>query len=264
MIAFVSDLLREVGDLLLDQRSRTREIEFKIRHSDLVTDADRLSEDRLLRAIRREYPQDAILSEESGIHPGSSEFTWVVDPLDGTANFASGLPDFGIILGRLRNDEPIFGAMYLPASDLLYLAERGGGAARNGEPISVCEETELSSVLIDHSFHFRDDPERMEGEMRAFHSIWPHVRGVRSSGCLLYLAQLAEGQLGAFVANEVSLWDLAGPSVILEEAGARVTDLDGRRLDLSYDAATWQRPLQAIGANPQLHAELLARVLAAR
>ncbi len=134
------------------------------------------------------------------------------------------------------------------------------GATRNDESISVTRETELSAVLIDHSFHFCDDSQRMERELRAFRSIWPHVRGIQSAGCPLYLAQLAEGQLGAFVANELGLWSLAGSSVILEEAGDRVTDLDGQSLDLSYDASNWRHRLQAIGANPQLHKKLLSRV----
>ena len=264
MIDFVSELLQGAGGLLLERRLQPREIDFKTRHSDLVTDADRASEAHLLSAIHGAFPRDAVVSEESGFQAGTSDYTWIVDPLDGTANYASGLPDFGIILGRLHGAEPVFGAMYLPATERLYLAERGAGATCNGEPVHVTAETELAAVLIDHSFHYREDPERMGREMRAFRAVWPHVRGVRSAGCLLYLAQLAEGQLGGFVAHEVGLWDLAGSSLILSEAGARVTDLRGAPLDLSADAGSWRRSLQAIGAGPALHAALLDKLSSAQ
>jgi fructose-1,6-bisphosphatase/inositol monophosphatase family enzyme len=127
----------------------------------------------------------------------------------------------------------------------------------------VTDATEMRDVLIDQSFHFRDDPDRMEREMRIFHAVWPQVRGVRSSGCLRYLAQLAEGQLGAFIANELGLWDMAGSYVVLTEAGARVTDLQGQALDLSVDEHNWNRSLQAVGANPLLHQQLIAIIRSA-
>jgi myo-inositol-1(or 4)-monophosphatase len=257
---FLADILRQAGELLLAKQSERPEVEFKIRHSDLVTAADRAADALLVRAITTAYPRDGIVSEESGFRAGASGRTWVIDPLDGTANFAAGLPDFGVIIGLLQQDQPIVGGMYLPACDVLYLAEHGGGATRNGTRLAVTEATELRDVLIDHSFHFRDEPDRMAQEMCIFRAVWPRVRGVRSSGCLRYLAQLAEGQLGAFIAHELGLWDIAGPYVVLTEAGARVTDLHGQALDLSIDGHTWTRSLQAVGANPPLHQELLASI----
>jgi myo-inositol-1(or 4)-monophosphatase len=257
---FLEDLLRQAGALLLAKQSERPEVEFKIRHSDLVTAADRAADALLVRAIATAYPRDGIVSEESGFRAGASGRTWVIDPLDGTANFAAGLPDFGVIIGLLQQAQPIVGGMYLPACDALYLAEHGSGATRNGARLAVTEATELRDVLIDQSFHFRDDPDRVERELRIFRAVWPRVRGVRSSGCLRYLAQLAEGQIGAFIAHELGLWDLAGPYVVLTEAGARVTDLHGRALDLSADGRTWKRSLQAVGANPPLHQQLLALI----
>ncbi len=262
--AFATELIREAGNLLLERRARGHDIEFKGRHSDLVTDTDRLSEKLLVTALRKAYPRDAILSEESGLHSGSSDYTWVVDPLDGTANFASGVPDFGVILGRMRGAEPVFGAMYVPADDALYLAERGSGATRNGKRISVGRAETLQEVLVDHSFHFSENLGRVAREMQVFRSIWPHVRGIRSSGCLRYLAQLAEGQLGAFIAHELGLWDIVGSSVILEEAGAHITDLDGHPLDLTVDERSAQRRLQAVGANAELHKQLITHIRKAR
>jgi myo-inositol-1(or 4)-monophosphatase len=255
---FLEDILRQAGELLLAKQSERPEVEFKIRHSDLVTEADRTADALLVSAITTACPRDGIVSEESGFRASTSGRTWVIDPLDGTANFAAGLPDFGVIIGILQQAQPIVGGMYLPAFNVLYLAEHGSGATRNGARMAVTDATDLHDVLIDHSFHFRDDPDRMEREMRIFRAVWPRVRGVRSSGCLWYLAQLAEGKLGAFIANELGLWDMAGPYVVLTEAGARVTDLQGQALDLSAEGHTWNRSLQAVGANPQLHQQLIA------
>jgi myo-inositol-1(or 4)-monophosphatase len=260
---FLEDILRQAGELLLATQAERQEVEFKIRHSDLVTAADREAEELIINAIATAYPRDGIVSEEAGFRASASGRTWVIDPLDGTANFAAGLPDFGVIIGILQQDQPIVGGMYLPAFDVLYLAEHGGGATRNGARIAVTEATELRDVLIDQSFHFRDDPDRMERELRIFRAVWPQVRGVRSSGCLRYLAQLAEGQIGAFIANELGLWDLAGPYVVLTEAGARVTAPQGQALELSVDGHTWSRSLQAVGANPQLHQQLIAIIRSA-
>jgi myo-inositol-1(or 4)-monophosphatase len=260
---FLEDLLRQAGALLLAKQVERPQVEFKIRHSDLVTAADRAADALLVRAITTAYPRDGVVSEESGFRASASGRTWVIDPLDGTANFAAGLPDFGVIIGLLQQDQPIVGGMYLPAWDVLYLAEYGSGATRNGTRLAVTDATELHDVLIDQSFHFRDDPDRMARELRIFRAVWPRVRGVRSSGCLRYLAQLAEGQLGAFIAHELGLWDLAGPYVVLTEAGARVTDLHGQALDLSADGRIWKRSLQAVGANPPLHQQLLALIRSA-
>ena len=255
---FLEDILRQAGELLLAKQSERQEVAFKLRHSDIVTEADRAAEALLVSAITTAYPRDGIVSEEPGFCASASGLTWVIDPLDGTANFAAGLPDFGVIIGLLQQAQPIIGGMYLPAFDLLYVAEHGSGATRNGERIAVTDATDLRDVLIDQSFHFRDDPDRIDREMRIFRAVWPRVRGVRSSGCLRYLAQLAEGQVGAFIANEIGLWDIAGPYVILTEAGARVTDLQGYALDLSADGHTWSRSLHGVGANPQLHQQLIA------
>ena len=146
-----------------------------------MTAADRAADALLVSAITTAYPRDGIVSEESGFRASASGRTWVIDPLDGTANFAAGLPEFGAIIGILQQAQPIVGGMYLPACDVLYLAEHGGGATRNGARLAVTDATEVRDVLIDQSFHVRDDPDRMEREMRIFRAVRPQVRGVRSS-----------------------------------------------------------------------------------
>jgi len=256
-IAFVEELVRAAGEELLEYRDRTLEVRAKTRPRDIVTAADQAAERLIIERIVADYPDHRIVSEESGFRDGSSNVTWVVDPLDGTANFAAGIPDFGVIVGVTRDEQPWMGAMYLPVDDVLYVAEKGQGATRNGCPLRVTDENRLENVLIDYSFYYPEDPSAREREREVFEAIWPRVRGVRSVGSLRYLAQLADGQLGGFIAHELGLWDITGPSVILREAGAVLTGLDGKPIDLQAGPSSYNRVLAAVGASPALHTQIM-------
>ena len=257
LTAFVEELVRAAGEELLRYRDRTLDVQAKTCPRDIVTAADQAAEGLITELIAANYPNHRILCEESGFRDGSSDLTWVVDPLDGTANFAAGTADFGVIIGVTRDDGPWIGAMYLPVDDVLYIAEKGRGATRNGCPLRVTDEGSLENVLIDYSFYYPEDPSARERERNIFEALWPRVRGIRSSGSLRYLAQLADGQLGGFIAHELGLWDITGPSVILEEAGAVVTGLDGRPIDFQVGPSNCDRVISAIGASPALHSQIM-------
>lgn len=131
----MTELLHCGAAELMGRRSDGRTFVRKRSQSDLVTDADRASEEAILARLARLAPEDAILSEESGYTSGRSGWTWVIDPLDGTSSYGTGLDDFGLIIGLAEDDTPVAGGMYLPALGLLYLATLGEGATRNGAPI---------------------------------------------------------------------------------------------------------------------------------
>lgn len=150
----IETLLRETGDILLARRADGRVVEQKTSHVDLVTDADRAAEAHLLDLLAEIAPEDSVISEESGRAQGRSDRTWVLDPLDGTTNYAAGLDDFGVIVGVLEGSQAVAGGMFLPALDLLYLAELGGGATRNHEPVRASTTTDLSDAFLDHSLAF--------------------------------------------------------------------------------------------------------------
>jgi myo-inositol-1(or 4)-monophosphatase len=219
------------------------------------------SEQTMLRLLQAEAPGDGVLSEESGFRRGSSadgQDVWVIDPLDGTVNYVTGLDDFGVIVGLTRRGTPVLGGMYLPVTDDLYLAARGQGATHNGARISVSSTERLEDAVFDHSL--ANLAPILEAQELTLHSLIPRARGVRCIQSLTYLARVAEGTYDGFVYHSLGLWDLCGPSVILEEAGARVVDLAGRPLDLSPGASAAERIYAAAAANPALLEQLIAVV----
>jgi myo-inositol-1(or 4)-monophosphatase len=256
----VLDTLRELlsvgGAELLARRSTTRTIERKRSQADLVTDADTASEARILERLQAIAPYDGHLSEESGFIPGTTGRTWIIDPLDGTTNFVAGLDDFGVIIGVLdQHSRPVAGGMYLPAHDLLYLAEAGHGATRNGERIYASSTAAVEDAVFDHSLAYL--PQTIEDQERTLAILVRRARAVRCNQSLRYLAYVAEGTYDGFVYHTCGLWDLAGPSVILAEAGASISAIDGAPLDLNLNAASAARIYQAVGANPKLHSCLM-------
>jgi myo-inositol-1(or 4)-monophosphatase len=254
-------LLRTAGAVLLELRSSDLEMRAKRSPADLVTAADLAAERALLELLGQRRPDDGVLSEEMGWRAGSSGDIWVLDPLDGTTNYATGLDEFGVIVGLTRGGSPILGGMYLPATDALYLAGRGEGAFRNGAPIAVAAVSRVEDAIFDHSL--ADDPESYEAQLRTLGALIRAARGVRCVQSLSYLARVAEGTYGGFVYHSLALWDICGPSVILREAGAAVCTPTGNPLDLAPTAEARSRRYPTIAANPALLRDLLAVINAA-
>jgi myo-inositol-1(or 4)-monophosphatase len=250
----VRELLVDAGRVLVAHRTAERTVERKSSHWNLVSDADRAAEECLIERLARLAPDDAVLSEESGFHPGRSERTWVLDPLDGTTNFVAGLDDFGVIIGVTERGRPVGGGMYLPVHDLLYLAEAGGGVTRNGSPVHASATDRLEDTFLDHSLAYL--PSIVEAQRRTLDLLLPAVRAIRCNHSLRYIANVVDGTYDAFVYHSLSLWDILGPAVLLAEAGATVSGLDGRPLDLAPTAGSTSRVQAAVAANPTLHAQL--------
>lgn len=248
-------MLRETGEILLARRADDRVVQRKTSHVDLVTDADHAAEAHLLDRLSRMTPEDSVISEESGLTQGRSERTWVLDPLDGTTNYVAGLDDFGVIIGVLEGAQAVAGGMFLPALDLLYLAELGGGATRNGEPVCASTTIDLADAFLDHSLAFL--PGMVEEQRRTLDLLLPVVRAIRCNHSLRYIANVVDGTYDGFVYHSSWLWDLVGPSVILHEAGAAVTDLEGKQLPLEPTTEAASRIYGVVAANQYLHAQLI-------
>lgn len=255
-LQLAEDLLRSAGDVLLDLRHSELSPRQKRSQADIVTEVDLASERVMVELLQRRAPDAGLLSEECGFQPGRSGDVWVIDPLDGTANYASGREDFGVIAGLVRDGRPVVGGMFLPVSGELYLAGEGAGATRSGVPINVSTATRLADAIVDHSLANLD--EVMAEQMRTLEALIRMSRGVRCVHSLHYLARTAEGVCDGFVYHSLGLWDICGPSVILIEAGGRLTDLRGKPLALAPDADSVNRVYGVVGANPQLLPELLA------
>jgi myo-inositol-1(or 4)-monophosphatase len=227
-LAFASDLARRAGALLLDSYERLERIDYKSKR-DVVTNADYASERLVIDAIKARHPDDAILAEESGEHAGvlrddgsHNGRTWVIDPLDGTVNYANGIPYYCVSIGLVVDDVPSVGVIFDPARDDLYAATADGPATLDGEPVRASTKEALSDYVVSLAVIGR-------GGLARERRIAPLIRIHRRMGsAALALAYVANGRFDAFVQNGgLSPWDVAAAGLIAERAGAVVTDLRG-------------------------------------
>jgi fructose-1,6-bisphosphatase/inositol monophosphatase family enzyme len=200
---------------------------------DVKLETDRLCEGAIIAAIRERFPDLAILTEESGRLPGSGEYTWIIDPLDGTVNFWHGLPFFCVSIACYRSGGPtaqeggtraglpgvpVVGVVFLPFSQELFVGTPGRGAFLNGRPISVSNSERCSDVVVTVSFG--KTPEMMQRMTRRLDVLLPQVRKARCLGAVAAeLAYVGAGFLGGLVYEGIKLWDFAAGKIIVEEAG---------------------------------------------
>ncbi len=239
--------------VLREKYDQPRDIHLKGR-IDLVTDADKASEETVLRKLQEMAPGVAVLAEESGVHKGAGDLRFIVDPLDGTTNYAHGLPLFCCTVAAEEKGKPIAGATVDPMRGELFHAARGNGAWLGEKRLSVTAVGELEKALICTGFPYRDR-ERLSQMLAAFAKFTEAAQGSRRLGsAALDLAYVAAGRLDGFWEMGLAPWDVAAGQVLVEEAGGVVTRFDGapHRLDGREIAA----------AGPDLHAAILA-VLAA-
>ncbi len=194
-------------------------IESKSSQVDLVTEADKKSEEFILGAIKKSYPQHSILSEETGVTDKKSDYVWVVDPLDGTTNFAQGIPVFAVSIALQYKGKSVVGVVYNPVLKSLFTAVRGGGAYLNGKKMSVGQKSELRSCVLASGFpYFRAETKDNNADHFAY--MVPKVRGLRRMGAAAYdLANVAAGVMDGYWEMGLGKWDLAAGTLLVEEAG---------------------------------------------
>ena len=245
---------RQAGELLRAGYGRSHEFQHKGR-IDLVTEYDRRSEELLLGLIRANFPGHAILSEESGKHTGSEGHLWYVDPLDGTTNFAHGLPVFSVSMAYADEQGVRLGVVYDPTRDEMFSAERGQGARLNGAPLHVSPVDELLQSLLTTGFAYENWV--IETNLEHFARFQRLSQGVRRLGsAALDLCYVASGRVDGYWEVQVYPWDLAAGGLIAAEAGARVTSLQG-----GADYLT--PPCSILAANPALHGRMGEEVMKA-
>lgn len=218
------------GAILRERYEKPHQVTMK-GEIDLVTEADLASEAKILAILRQRCPDIAVLAEESGLHPGSGEECWIIDPLDGTTNFAHGFPVFAVSIGLLAAAGVQVGVVYCPLQDELFCACRGGGAWCNGRRLSVSATTRPIEALVATGFPYeiRRHLDQVLGWARA---VLPRVRDIRRAGAAAVdLAWVACGRLDAFYEVALKPWDAAAGWLLVEEAGGRVSRLDGAPFD---------------------------------
>jgi myo-inositol-1(or 4)-monophosphatase len=241
------ELAREAGALLLEGYGRLHVPEHKGR-IDLVTEYDRRSEALLVEGLRRRFPGHALLAEESGEHPAESRVRWIVDPLDGTTNFAHNYPFFAVSIAAEVDGGLAAGVVFDPVRGELFAAARGSGATLNDARIHVSDVARVDDALIVTGFPY-DVREHPENSLPLFQAFLTRAQGIRRDGsAALNLAYLAAGRFDGFWEGHLSPWDMAAGVLIAREAGGRVTDYDGATFELTAR--------RILGSNARIHDEM--------
>jgi myo-inositol-1(or 4)-monophosphatase len=219
------EIAREAGALLAHFFEKRVAFELK-GEFDLVTEADRTSEKLVVEKLRSYFPSHAIIAEEGGGVPGSSEYRWYVDPLDGTTNFAHNFPMFNVTLALERTGEPVCGLIYDPVRQEMFAAERGGGAYLNNRRIRVTRTARLADSLSSTGFPSRKRSHNVN--IHFYYQLAMASHGVRRTGsAAIDLAYVACGRLDFFWEFGLKPWDQAAGTLLVEEAGGKVTDMRG-------------------------------------
>ena len=219
------ELAYEAGALLREAVKVERRVEYK-GTVDLVTDADKASEELVANGLREAFPDHRLSGEEGATGATESDYGWLIDPLDGTTNFAHGYAHFAVSIAMEYRGEPVVGAIYDPLKDEMFFGAKGQGATLNGLPIRVSLVTELIQALLATGFSY-DINERAHA-FRLFEAFSNASQGVRRDGSAsLDIAWVAAGRLDAYFERPVNAWDIGAGVVIAREAGATVTALDG-------------------------------------
>lgn len=230
-LEFAVGTVREAGAVLRDYYRNGVTVKYK-GEIDLITEADHASEALILGRIRAFYPDCAILSEESGASANTSSAVWIADPLDGTTNFAHGLPIFSVTLALVVNDVIEAGATYDPIYDELYTAQRGQGAYLNGERLHVSTVPTLDKALLVTGFPY-DRRTNPNNNIKQFSDFSKRAQGVlRLGSAALDLGAVAAGRLDGYWEWRINPWDVAAGVLMITEAGGQVTMPDGSPLDL--------------------------------
>lgn len=251
-LADLERLARQAGRILSDGYEKDHQVDFK-GVIDLVTEVDHASEAFLIAEISRLFPGHSFLAEESGASPAQTDHLWIIDPLDGTVNYAHGVPMFCVSIAYAHQGRVVLGAVYEPMRDEMFSAERGKGSWLNGRPLKATQVTELQKSLLVTGFPY-DAWHAIPSNFDYFTKLGKMTQGVRRLGsAAIDLCYVAAGRLDGYWELSLKAWDVAAGGLIAEEAGALVSSVSG-------DSDYLSTPLSIVVANPVLHAKLLAEL----
>jgi len=250
MLTIATRAARNAGDIILRASEHVSHIKVdnKEQH-DFVTEIDRQAEQEIISVIKTAYPEHAILAEESGQHEGN-EYTWIIDPLDGTTNFLHGFPHYAVSIALKHKHRLEIGVIYLPLTNELFTAARGEGAMFNNRRIRVTKQASLAGSLIGTGFPFKAQQQKyLDAYLDMFKAVCINTSGIRRTGsAAIDLAFLAMGRLDGFWEVDLKPWDIAAGIIIVKEAGGVVTDLNFNDQYLESG--------NIIAGNPKMHQQL--------
>lgn len=240
----------EAGEIVMRLRGKKTVVRIKEGNlSNVVTKADLLSERRILEIIKEKYPKHNFISEEIGREDNGSEFTWIIDPIDGTGPYSSGLPFFGVSVGLLKNNKLCLGVVNLPAFKSLYWGGKETGGYLNDQKIKVSFKNRLGEVMVGSELGWAGT---RKSEIKRF--IWPLVDKVRYMsimGCtILGLSYVANGILDAYL-RVSSSWDFVAGAAVIEGSGGKITDFEGKPIDWFKDK------IELVSSNGKIHNKII-------
>ena len=252
-LSYVENLARQAGAILRAGYDKVHQVGYK-GVIDLVTEVDHQSEKFLLGEVQKDFPDHHIFSEESGIIQGNAEHVWYIDPLDGTVNYAHHIPIFCVSIAYASHSDLTLGAVYDPLRDEMFLSERGNGAYLNGRSLGVSSTSELQKSLLVTGFPYNawNTPQDNFANFVKFGKLTQGVR--RFGSAALDLCYVAAGRFDGFWEMSLNPWDVAAGGLICEEAGARVTDVNGGTDYIS-------QPQSVVAATPGIHTHILEKLI---
>lgn len=223
----------------------------------VLTQADLDIGKYIIGELKKTFPDHNIVDEEAGVIDNGSEFTWVIDPIDGTSNFAGGVPTYAVMLGLLKGKTPFAAGIAFPAFDQLYFGEKGSGVFLNDKKIKVSNH---GKKMIDYLVAYGMDgdqkhPENTRKEAEIFGLLALHSRNMRSSNCVFDISMFLQGGYGAVLNQHSKIWDNVAQQFIVEEAGGVYTELWGQPIDYS-DPFDTEKNYTFCVASPEIHKEV--------
>ncbi|WP_028594721.1 inositol monophosphatase family protein [Paenibacillus assamensis] len=250
----------KAGEWIKSRLGQYKSLEMKSSMHDVVTEVDKGAELMIRKLIRTHFPNHSILGEE-GVGCGQaaseealkealqSEYLWIIDPLDGTTNYVHGFPFFSVSIALAHKGEVIVGIVYDPIRDELFVAEKGKGAYVRGQRMQVADEKNLHGSLIASGFP-TDITRALPVNLKGIQALAPKVRNIRTAGsAALHMAYVAAGRLTGFWELNLNAWDLAAGSLLISEAGGKITDTHGQPYHLGVR--------DVLGSNGHIHADFI-------
>ena len=250
--------LKESGAVLLNYFEKPVKAIQKESQSSIVTEADIESEKLIIATIRSGYPGHNILSEECGFIDNRSEYTWIIDPLDGTSNFAAGIPWFGVLITLFRENIPVMAGAYLPVQNDLYFAEKGRGAFKNGKLLPKPDYKELSDSLFVFCVDYTEDEDLMNKGLETYKSIVKLSRNIRSTNSLVDFIFVAEGKFGGVLNLFTKVWDISGLGLIISESGGIMKNIKGNDIHFIINKQLAEENFPVVAGNKKIVEQILS------
>ncbi len=262
LVQTARDCAYAAGALIKTEKNKAYETSYKA-HGELVTEVDKLAQDRILMLLKERHPEHLIIAEESPeTHPSPGEpwhfpdgIVWLIDPIDGTSNFANDLPIYCVSVGVFVDGQPFAGAVYDPSRDELFLAGKGLGATLNGQPLQISTSIPLSEALVAGDWGWGYVGDKRLGSIQGLRALAPHTRTIRVLGsAALAMCYVAARRVDIYMAFGLHPWDVAAAAIIVRESGAALS---------AIAEAWWPGASTTLAAHPDLLKEAVPLVAAA-